>query len=303
MSSKGNHGGLARHFTRRNKNASSDLGRNASISIRSKISGPVELIHTTNMLSYNAPDINDHRSASSTTASSGKSDSDSDSTAPTVASSNASSPPTSPDVANSPEDRKSSPQPNHLSCYFTPPVESTTGAPAKQSPAPSIPSRAPSHTKKNSELSRQRSIARFSSQSNHSSTSKASFSFSRASSTSTSTSHSSMMSNHGSHKPYGAAYTTPPPMPPLQHALPRHPPHPRHEPVENPFGQELAKVTELAEEFGVQDKFQIEADDDERYMKEKHLRKYRAEDYLSEIQGLLSDLLGEVRPAQAPMWI
>lgn len=56
-----------------------------------------------------------------------------------------------------------SPEPNHLSCYF--------GAPSSASgsgdEAPSIPKRAPSHTKKTHEiLSRSRSVAKMSSPSN-----------------------------------------------------------------------------------------------------------------------------------------
>jgi len=297
MATKSNHGsGLVRHFTtRRSKNASSDLSRNASISIRNMISGPVELIHTTNMLSYNAPDINP-RSASSTIT---KSDSDSDSATPTVASSAASSPPTSPDVASSP-DRKTPPEPNHLSCYFTPPSQDQTITPAKSSPAPTIPRRAPSHTKNVSQImSRQRSISRFSGQSSHSATSKVSFSFSRASSTST---HSSM-SNHGSSKPSIPSFSSPP-MPSPQNTFPHHHSHNKNETSENPFGQELAKVTELAEEFGVKDKLQPTGDD-EKHMRENGLCKHKAEDYISDIQSLLSDLFADVRPAPAPapMWI
>ncbi|KAJ4295736.1 hypothetical protein N0V88_004438 [Collariella sp. IMI 366227] len=80
-------------------------------SIRHKISSPVQLIHTTNMLSYSAPDI--HPISASSTNSSPRSDDDMSDSALTTGT----SPPTSPDI-ESPK-RSLSPEPNHLSCFFT----------------------------------------------------------------------------------------------------------------------------------------------------------------------------------------
>lgn len=72
--------------------------------------------------------------------------------------------------------------------------------------------------------------------------------------------------------------------------------------VEDPFGSELEKVSEIAEEFGVKEKLQA-FDDEERYMYNKGLSKFKAEDYIAEIQDLISSLLTDIRPVPTPMWI
>jgi len=109
--------------------------------IRHKISAPVELISTTNMLSYNAPDIYP-RAVSSSSSSSGE---DSD-----IMSAN------SPDTSSIESSSPTSPKPNHLSCYF--------GGPSSGDEAPSIPRRALTHTKKRSQiLAHQKSLSGMSS--------------------------------------------------------------------------------------------------------------------------------------------
>ncbi|KAJ8120526.1 hypothetical protein ONZ43_g2785 [Nemania bipapillata] len=179
---------LARAFTtRRGKQSLTDMGilpqrsnttskgHAQSGSIRNKISSPMELTHTTNMLAYNAPDLFP-RSASSPTRSS-KSDDESSLGSPSTA---MSSPPTSPEI------------------------------------------------------------------------------------------------------PSG------------EHA---------HE-SQHPFGQELAKVSELAEELGVKDKLQDFDDEEEGQLIAKGLRKFKAEDYLAEIHELLSSfMMPEPTLPQQPVWI
>lgn len=107
---------------------------------RSQISAPMELLSTTNMLAFNAPDI--HPLSAQLSASEEESD-----TAQTYIS----SPPTS--VEGSPLDSRSvSPEPNHLSSYFQvsrPSSHTSSSRESGQHPSgsPAIPQRAPSHTK------------------------------------------------------------------------------------------------------------------------------------------------------------
>ncbi len=304
---------LARAFTTRRAKQSLDLRDAASdgnlhrsntvakagiSALRHKISAPVELIHTTNMLSYNAPDIYPKKESSSSSA---KSDDESDS-----AQTAASTPPTSPD-SPFPEKRSLSPEPNHLSCYFTPPKHALAEQPATATAAgmatdaPAIPQRAPSHTKKSYEgLGRHRSASRLSEQSTRSLSTKASFTFSRSSSSSTSTSVTSVSHNSASHmsKPstlLPSAITSPAQSstPPVSH---------KNEYSEShPFGHELTQVSELAEEFGVKEKMSI-VDEEEQDLLRKGLCKFSAEDYLGEIQGLFTSFFADVRPIAA-VWI
>jgi hypothetical protein len=99
-------------------------------------------------------------------------------------------------------------------------------------------------------------------------------------------------------KPSSVTYPAPAPTT----ALPAPPkvqyPHKKDYSDSHPFGQELAQVTELAEEFSGREK-QSTADDD---LSSRGLFHFSAEDYISEIQGLISDFLGDVRPT-APLWI
>ncbi|KAH0545185.1 hypothetical protein GP486_008467 [Trichoglossum hirsutum] len=110
---------------------------------RRKISAPIALISTTNMLSYNAPDI---RSSSSSSLSASDSDvSPSHSTSTSVS---LDSPPRSP-VG-----------PNHLSIYFPPSgrLDSTSSQPSED--VPPVPQRATSHTRTSHMLAHKRSLKR-----------------------------------------------------------------------------------------------------------------------------------------------
>jgi len=69
----------------------------------------------------------------------------------------------------------------------------------------------------------------------------------------------------------------------------------------HPFGQELAQVSELAEEYAVHEKVTV-MDEDEREMQRKGLLKFSAESYLSDIQGFASSIFADSRPAAA-LWI
>ncbi|KAL2134337.1 hypothetical protein VTI74DRAFT_466 [Chaetomium olivicolor] len=302
-------------------------------SIRHKISSPVELIHTTNMLSYNAPDI--QPLSASSTNSSPRSDDDMSDSAHTTAT----TPPTSPDV-ESPK-RSRSPEPNHLSCFFTAPANQQTPAPTtQQSQAPTIPQRTlPQPKKTHNVLIRQRSASGLSDHSHRTISSKASFSFSRSSSTSTSTSvsstplHRSKLSSTTS-TPVSAPYppaSPPRPAPPHQHrhqlshhqhqhqhSLQHKPsrsfqqaqhPHRKEYPESlHPFGPELAQVSELAEEYGVREQLvQVAApstadDAEEQLMAARGLVKISADEYVSEIRGLFALFMGPPRPVAAE-WI
>ncbi|KAI0199167.1 hypothetical protein F4808DRAFT_462154 [Astrocystis sublimbata] len=278
---------LARAFTtRRAKLSSSEggffpqrsnstaKGLSHSASIRNKISSPMELTHTTNMLAYNAPDLYPREGSSR----SSKSDDDLSFDSPSTA---RSSPPSSPDIPSA-EPLADSPEPNHLSCYFTAPTQKP--APSSQT-APTIPQRAPSHTKKASFESLANRQARLSNQSNKTVSTKASFSVSRSNSTSTTA--TSVSSASRSQKLSISAPISSPITPESQH----------------PFGHELAKVSELAEELGVKDKLQV-VDEEEDHLATKGLFKFQAQDYLNEIDDLLSSFMKpEPMAHQQAVWI
>lgn len=265
---------LVRAFTtKRNKTediqSSAHVGRAASMRAgkpvyRSQISGPVALVSTTNPLSYDAPNIAGtfpigYRSASPTSASPRSSEGD-DSDASTLsidsntdASSVEDSPVTSPEL-----------EPNHLSCYFKPAVNTAT---PNRSPstsarpsfdAPSIPRRVPSHSKKAHEfVHRKRSVQR-------------------------------LMS---------------PPASVVRHSNEMFSPQedaaeaPREH---HPFSRELAKLDEAVEDitFVVRD---VEEDEDAAVMSTwgKHgLARFDAAAYMLEIQALIDDVC-----VDQPVWI
>ncbi|TDZ65940.1 hypothetical protein CTRI78_v003413 [Colletotrichum trifolii] len=238
--------------------------------VRAKISAPMELVHTTNMLSYNAPDIRPRTNSSSNSSTKSLEDSEGTRTA-------ASSPPTSPDVA--PRGESPSAEPNHLSCYFVAPKHAIDPSTIPEVPKlPSIPKRAPTHTKQASfdAMARQRSMSTMSKASDKTVSSKASMTFSSRQSS------GSSAASTMSHNSVAPAPKAVPPMPsPAFHHQPRHEktmdPH--------PFGRELAQVTEIAEEFGVKDRVM---DEEERALKADGLCKFAAEDYLAEVQSLFS---------------
>lgn len=222
-------------------------------SIRHKISGPVELISTTNMLSYNAPDL--HPISTSANSSGDESD------VPEMSHS-ASTTPDSSIRGSTPI----SPEPNHLSIYFATPAGTGRQSTSSGEDAPSIPKRAPSHTKKTHEiLSRQRSISRISSSSGSTHRKASVTSFARSS--------VDMFSPHAHAEAFDG----------------------------HPFGPELAQVTELAEEYGVRENMQV-IDEEEQELLSRGLFKFSAQDYADEIRGLFADLLGETQTSSA-MWI
>ncbi|KAK2765457.1 hypothetical protein FQN54_008311 [Arachnomyces sp. PD_36] len=114
---------------------------------RGKISGPVELLSTTNQLVYNAPDLHPPTSSSSSSSSLRSSNSSEPSHTPYTMHSPITPPETSP-VEECP-----APEPNHLSAYFKAPqrsgtVNSTSTSHSTTSDSPAIPHRSLSHTKK-----------------------------------------------------------------------------------------------------------------------------------------------------------
>lgn len=272
-----------------------------------KISGPVELIHTTNMLSYNAPDLpRGSTSSQASTKSSTNTDNDSD-FAPGTA---ISSPPTSPDVAASELKRASSPEPNHLSSYFAPPAHAQAPGPApvaasglKRSlspepnhlssyfalpaqaqgpaPAPVIPQRAPSRSKQSSVdvITRQKSTTRLQKRSTRS-TSRSNISApSPASSISAPpVTHMSTQSQSSFASPGPAPA---PPVPVSPHAKPQVGPV-------HPFGAELAQVSEMAEEYGARGRKADYIDEEERELISRGLCKFSADVYLHDVEVLAS---------------
>ncbi|PSR76880.1 hypothetical protein BD289DRAFT_165987 [Coniella lustricola] len=274
-----------------------------------KISAPVELVHTTNMLSYDAPDIREPKTATSNSSMSLRFEGDSD-RSPTAFS----SPPTSPESAFPPERHNNTAklaaaqEPNHLSCYFTLPDQPL---PADIPDVPSLPARAPSHNKKPYEiisrkasvaerLGKKPSVSRLSEQSSRSVSSKASGSFSRSSSASTNTT----ASNPHSVNAYNMSKSA--------FKLPQATSNPTTSyrdfaPVQEPFGHELAQVTELAEEFAITapEKTHLYATQEEQDLAARGLYKFSPEEYLSDIQTIFSSFFGEVRHVKnvAPQWI
>ncbi|KAL7936046.1 hypothetical protein V8C35DRAFT_247702 [Trichoderma chlorosporum] len=321
---------LSRAFTTRKLKLGSDSGDGKhpqrSHTLRHKISAPVQLVHTTNMLSYNAPDlpkggnvpsVPDLPRAPPGRTNSAKSLDDSDSFATTE-----STPPTSPDIA--PGERTPSPKPNHLSGYFK---NSAKPAPTEPEPAPVIPQRSPTHTKKNSvsALARSRSISRISQDSDLSAASRSLQAFSRTPSLSTrSSAHSSSISNRSVKQPISpaapmvpmafaapkalaahtapAAQAAPTPLPVQPHNSAQH--HAAKD--SNPFGPELGQLTELAEEYSSASQFEV-ADEDLDYIRSKGLVRLRPDDYLSMVQSLSSIFFSEpshpAPAASAPLWI
>jgi len=69
----------------------------------------------------------------------------------------------------------------------------------------------------------------------------------------------------------------------------------------NPFGNELAQVTELAEEFGIQTMAMV--DSEEQELASRGLLKFSAEDYISEIQSCFAAVFGDPAPVRTMVWI
>lgn len=294
---------LSRAFTTRRFRVS-DLADDKSVPRRSnsnrrpilrhKISAPVQLVHTTNMLSYNAPDL--PRSSRSNWATTKSSDDDSDSPATAE-----STPPTSPDVP--PRERSSSPEPNHLTMYFKNPARTLV---ATETPPPVIPKRSPSHTKKNSfdAIARSRSMSRTSRDSNISISITASSTFSRSPSLSTCASSASQVSASQSQSQKQVVQKQTVHASDMLPAVPRTPSQQRSSKENHPFGQELAQVTELAEEYYSGARLTL-IDEESRYLESRGLVKLSAGDYLSLVESISAVFFPEAHhtPSPAPSWI
>ncbi|KFY52315.1 hypothetical protein V496_08538 [Pseudogymnoascus sp. VKM F-4515 (FW-2607)] len=238
--------------------------------IRNKISGPMELLSTTNMLSYNAPDL--HPTSTSPVSSGDESD------IPSMSHSTTTTPDSSVRGSGSSNTTPISPSPNHLSSYFAnadnkAPTTSTAATDA----APSIPQRAMSHTKKSHEiLSRQRSTRQ---QPSHTSTHS-------TASTSTSSRKPSI-----SHPRSSIDFFSPSTAPAFDTTA-------------NPFTNELAQVRELAEEYsGGAARREVSEEEEDLYA--RGLFKFSAAEYVAEIEPLYCEMVGrrvKKEPA-AMMWI
>lgn len=223
---------------------------------RAQISGPTELLSTTNMLSYNAPDLYpkdaSKRIASSSTVSS-HSGEESDTSRMTSSTSL-----TSADTSSIESRSPITPAGDFHSAFN---FGKRSIEIASRDGVPGIPQRAPSHTKKNHEtVSRKNSVARMS----------------------------------------------PPNSPPTVRSTM----HMFSANVEeaatlesHPFGHELAQVSEIAEEYGISRETLAVVDEEEQELISRGLFKFRAEDYMSEIQGLFMSAFGEVKPTIGPVWI
>jgi len=244
---------------------------------RAKISSPVALISTTNMLSYNAPDLpaavlKKHTSTASSNHSHTSAD-DSDNSASTQRSRSSShgSRETLTD-ASSVDLSPISPPPNHLSGYFSnakSPRRSASSGNIKhksipQENVPAIPERALSHSKRAHErLAQKRSLQNMSPPS----------AMARRDSSRSSRDHRTSVDIFK-----GLAEDS------------------------HPFGKELEQLNEVAEEFGgaVRD---AEMEAELAYMAEKGLVRFCAADYLQVVQPLYTNLF-ETRRTAAPMaWI
>ncbi len=206
---------------------------------RSAISSPLELLSTTNVLAYEAPNIY------------GSSD-DSDSSLTFSGSSRATTPENSCSGSPSPV------EPNHLSSYFSSASTTRGSQDSPDSDSPIIPQRAVSHTKKSHQAS---AIRR------------------------------------------SAIKTTMPPNAIHENSATRssvdmfsNKPDPDH-----PFGAELTKVNELAEEIGARDVLIL--DDEEQFLMEHGLCKFGAEEYVDEIQGLFGGSFNNPFSSFNAVWI
>lgn len=203
--------------------------RKSSVS-KLQISAPVELISTTNMISYTAPTLLNSPLSSTTPSTNGRFF--------PLAASPVPSPPTSDVESPSPPNSPTAVRPNHLSAYF--------------SPAPVLPPMSPA-----------RSLS-----------TRSSFTPQRSASSS-STSSKQQRRSQGP------------------------PPRAAHRGMaSNPFGVELAKVSEIAEEYGLKGV----GDAEEEFMYSNGLQKFNAEDYLREI-GPFGGVFNDELPTLNPGWI
>ncbi|WPH02626.1 Hypothetical protein R9X50_00549100 [Acrodontium crateriforme] len=232
--------------------------------VRAQISAPLALLSTSNMGFNNAEAIAgtspiEFRGYSSSSSNSGDESDSSMLSSETVT--DASS------IDQSP--LRCEPEPNHLSCYFKPAVDTQSPTPSPRSSSrasldtPKLPTRVPSHSKKAHEtLHRKRTIQRIMSpppSSSHEVSRRASSEFFNPST------NSSFVE------------------------------------AQSPFGNELAQLDEVAEEFGAVMR-DAEDSEDAVVMQTYSLAHFSASDYLSEIQGLISETFF-ADEMSAPAWI
>jgi hypothetical protein len=259
---------LARAFTMRGKKPEMQIstpmyiGRAASQRAgrpvqRSAISSPVALVSTSNVQLNNAQAIAgtspiDMRNVSSGSSITSSSADDSD----------ASSGHRSNDTVTDASSIDESPvEPNHLSCYFKPAVDTEHKSPM-HSPSlsttssmdtPRLPQRVPSHSKKAHEsLHRKRSVQRMLSP--------------------PATSRDIVRNSAEMFSPTKSSFV--------------------EAPKENPFGSELAQLDEVAEEFG-QVVCDAESQADMAVIKSRDLACHSASDYLADIQSLIYETFHE----------
>jgi len=91
----------------------------------------------------------------------------------------------------------------------------------------------------------------------------------------------------------------PPAAPPVFHSRDL---HKKDYSESHPFGHELAQVSELAEEYGIKDKLNP-MEQEEQELLQKGLKKFSAEDYLSEVRSLTSMFFAEAARPLAAVWI
>lgn len=278
---------LARGFTKRIKRSDAPNPtspplkgqnlKNAGLQIdRAKISMPVALISTTNMLSYNAPDISTLRHASSSTSSTHSAE-DSDNSVSTRRSRSSShgSRETLTD-ASSLDMSPTSPKHNHLSGYFASANKGVRRSASSGNlqqlkeepgePVPAIPERALSHSKRAHErLAQKRSLQNIRPRG--------------------SVGTGSVRSSHRTSIDMFNANATI-----------------EEEAVAHPFGRELEQLNEVAEEFGgvVRD---VEMEADLAHIRERGLATFCAADYLAEIQPLFSSRFGNPHTPAPLAWI
>lgn len=229
--------------------------------IRAKISSPTALLSTSNAQVHNAYTIEGRSPIEIRHVSSGSS-SDSNNDSDTSGGSVHSYETDATSVDNSPISPE--PEPNHLSAYFKPGIDTHSRVASHSSSArpsfdaaPRIPQRAPSHSKRAHEgLHRKRSIQR-------------------------------MLSPPPSR---GRDNTTRSSTEIFGLPSPKATSHFVEAPKESsPFANELAQLDEVAEELGQVVK-SAERDADAVYMENRGLAAYSANDYMWEIQGLIHDM-------------
>jgi len=233
---------------------------------RNRISSPVALLSTTNMLSYNAPDIATMRHASS--SSSTLSHSSAEESDHTLSSNRSRETLTD---ASSVDSSPTSPEPNHLSCYFpatqTPHRSASSGNLFRKSElaesVPAVPERAVSRSRLAHErVAHKRSLQNMKPPSSLHMREQRS---SRERRTSFDMFKSTVEEGH-------------------------------------PFGKELEQLNEVVEEFGgvVMD---VKMEEDIASMSQKGLVKLCATDYLDEIQPLYSGLFESRYLSTPTAWI